>query len=207
VVLLILAVIWAAVLIPGWVQSRREGRAARSFADYRRRLSTIELASRREGAYSVAMHLDAPRRIGQGDGAGTAGEHRIRQRRDDRHGTDDDDPAGPAGAGIAAAYDDVVAAGAVSPSSRLALRRRRQVFFGLLAAVAGTLGAAVVQSTMTAWALHAGVALLFVVYVGLLVSHHRRVVEQVAKVRYLEPPQQVRAQRPAVVVLRSGTGR
>lgn len=202
-VFVILAVIWAAVLIPGWAEARREGRAARSFAAYRRRLSTIEHAAQREEAYSYAMHLDAPHREGLGDGAGTVGGIGAAD-----SGYDDDDPAGPAGVAIATAHDDLaVSSGTAPPGSRVALRRRRQVFFGLLAAVAASLGAAVVQATMTAWALHAGIALLFVVYVGLLVRHHRRVVEQVAKVRYLEAPQPARVHRPAVVVLRSGTGR
>jgi len=123
------------------------------------------------------------------------------------HGYDDDDPAGPSGVAVARAYDDDAGLAVVSHGSRHALQRRRQVFFGLVAAVLASLGAAVVQSTPTAWVLHGGMALLFVVYVGLLVRHHRRVVEQVAKVRFLERSEPARPHRPSVVVLRSGTDR
>jgi hypothetical protein len=202
--LLILVVIWAAVLVPGWLHSRRENRAARNFAAYRRRLLSIEQASHRHATYSDAMHLDAPQRVGLGDGAGTTGGNGAAG-----YDTDDDDPAGPAGLAIATydAHDDLSAAGAVPHGSRTALRRRRQIFFGLLAAVAGSLAVVVVQSTPTTWAVHAGVWLLFSLYVALLVLHHRRVVEQTNKVRFLPPVEPVRVQRPAVVVLRSGTGR
>jgi hypothetical protein len=103
----------------------------------------------------------------------------------------DDDPAGPAGAGVPRV-------------SRQALRRRRQIFFGLLFAVAVSLVGAVITRDVTGWVAHGAAVLLFVGYIGLLVRHHQRAAEQVAKVRYLSP---IRAARPAVVVLRSGTAR
>ena len=88
--------------------------------------------------------------------------------------------------------------------SRAALRRRRQVFFLLLAAVAGSLGALVLLWSTELLYVHVGSLVLFTGYVTLLVRHHQRAIEQVTKVRYLSP---IRAPRPAVVVLRSGTAR
>jgi hypothetical protein len=88
--------------------------------------------------------------------------------------------------------------------SRRALQRRRQIFFGLLLAVAGSLGAAALIGSLMAWAVHATVGVLFLTYVSLLVHHHHQALEHAAKVRYLSP---IRTPRPAVVVLRSGAAR
>lgn len=44
-VLLILAVIWAAVLVPPWLQSRRESRPGDSIASFRNQLSVLERAT------------------------------------------------------------------------------------------------------------------------------------------------------------------
>jgi hypothetical protein len=45
VVLLLLAVIWAAVLLPPWIQNRREGRPSDSIATFRNQLSVLERAT------------------------------------------------------------------------------------------------------------------------------------------------------------------
>jgi hypothetical protein len=165
-------VIWAAVLIPPWLHNRRERTPVQSMATFHRRLASLERTAMPQATYAGWMDVDPP---GLHPAEGAA--------------YDDDDPSGPAGAGVARV-------------SRRALRRRRQVFFGLLFAVAVTLGAAVATGDGTAWAGHGVTLLLFVGYIGLLVRHHQRVSEQVAKVRYLPP---IRAPRPAVVVLRSGS--
>jgi uncharacterized membrane protein YfcA len=100
--------------------------------------------------------------------------------------------------------DDDTPGGMSGGVSRRALRRRRQVFFLLLSAVVGSLGALLLLRTGEAVVVHAGSLVLFTGYVTLLVRHHQRALEQVTKVRYLSP---IRAPRPAVVVLRSGTAR
>ena len=102
-------------------------------------------------------------------------------------------------------FDDDTPGGVPSTGvSRVALRRRRQVFFFLLFAVVVSLGAVVGLRSVTAVAVHVGSLVLFTSYVTLLVRHHQRAAEQTSKVRYLSP---IRAPRPAVVVLRSGTAR
>jgi hypothetical protein len=100
--------------------------------------------------------------------------------------------------------DDTPAGGASAAVSGVALRRRRQVFFFLLFAVVVSLGAVVGLRTVSAVAVHVATLVLFTGYVTLLVRHHQRAAERASKVRYLSP---IRAPRPAVVVLRSGTAR
>jgi hypothetical protein len=159
--LLVLAVLWGAVLIPPWVADRRRDRPVQTMASFHRRLWQLEQLEQS----SFTSDLD------------------------DRVGYDADDTSGGiGGTGV----------------SRTALRRRRQVFFFLLSAVVASLGVLVVLRTMTVVYVHAASLLVFTSYVTLLVRHHQRATEQVSKVRYLSP---IRAPRPAVVVLRSGTAR
>lgn len=158
--LLVLAVLWGAVLIPPWVADRRRDRPVQTMASFHRRLWQLEQLEQSPFTSD-----------------------------DDHLGYDDDDtPGGVNGSGV----------------SRTALRRRRQVFFFLLSAMVASLGVLVVLRSMPAVYVHAATLVLFTSYVTLLVRHHQRGAEQVSKVRYLSP---IRAPRPAVVVLRSGTAR
>jgi hypothetical protein len=216
--LLILPVIWAVVLIPPWIRRRREGRPAESILSFHRKLWELE----RTSIYSDAAPADAydPRRF-----------HDLRHDADHSYSALDgahmygEAPLSAdgvvAGSGLASAglgsgsgsgSASAEAAGAADPAlvpspaqrlaSRQALYRRRRIFFGLLASLVLTLVAAGVVGGTVAWSIHVVVSVLFVTYIALLVRHHQRVVEQVAKVRYLQP---IRAPRPAVVVVRSGS--
>ena len=158
--LLVLAVLWGAVLIPPWVADRRRDRPVQTMASFHRRLWQLEQLEQSP----FTSDLDDPVVY------------------------DDDTPGGVNGSGV----------------SRVALRRRRQVFFFLLSAVVASLGVLVVLRSLPAVYVHAATLVLFTSYVTLLVRHHQRGAEQVSKVRYLSP---IRAPRPAVVVLRSGTAR
>jgi hypothetical protein len=199
-------VIWAAVLIPPWIRRRRDGRPAESIMTFHRKLWELERTSiYSDGAYAYS---DAT----YSDGVDTAAE--AHGDLDGVHG-----PVDPAGAGVAVrrldrrvapragarsgAASDPAASAAQRLASRTALRRRRRIFSGLLGGLLSSLVAAVLVRSAAAWAVHGVVSMLFVTYIWLLFQHHQRVVEQVAKVRYLAP---IRAPRPAVVVLRSGTG-
>jgi hypothetical protein len=63
VVLLILAVIWAAVLVPPWLQSRRETRPGDSIASFRNQLTVLQRAT--PGARPVEGTVtQLPRRAG-----------------------------------------------------------------------------------------------------------------------------------------------
>ena len=197
--LLILPVIWAAVLIPPWIRRRREGRPAESILTFHRKLWELE----RTSIYSDAAYSDAASNDGGYDELDVDGNPVGPLDRVDRLDT--------AGASVVARRVDERGPGSPSPSpsaaqrqaSRTALRRRRRIFSGLLGGLLTSLAMAALTGTATAWGLHAAVTVLFVTYIALLVRHHQRVVEQVAKVRYISP---IRAPRPAVVVLRSGTG-
>lgn len=222
-VLLILAAIWAVVLIPPWVRSRREVKPARSMVSFQRRLSSLERAMPYGYAYAGDMDLDASSPDGLGPGAGDddpAGGARA-----DLHWDhpDDAEATAPAVAELTSLAGSRGASGSVArlqpreaelgterlsaagraASSRVALHRRRQIFFLLLVSVVASLGVAAALNAVTAWAVHATFSLLFLSYVFLLVRHHQRALDRAAKVHYLTP---VRAPRPAVVVLH-GTAR
>ena len=184
--LLVLSVLWGAVLIPPWIADRRRDRPVQTMASFHKRLWQLEQLEQAPYASPVLIHGDHPQRGGYADPA----EHDMD---DDDHAHDHDDglpgaTGGAAGAGV----------------SRAALRRRRQVFFCLFAAVVVSLGVLVGLRSSTVLYVHIGSLVLFTGYVTLLVRHHQRATEQVSKVRYLSP---IRAPRPAVVVLRSGTAR
>jgi hypothetical protein len=222
VVLLILAAIWAVVLIPPWVRSRREVKPARSMVSFQRRLSSLERAMPYGYAYADDMYLDASSPDGLGPGAGDddpAGGARADLHRDH---PDDAEATAPAVVEFTNLAGSRGASGSVArlqpreaelgterlsaagrASSRVALHRRRQIFFLLLVSVVASLGVAAALNAVTTWAVHATFSLLFLSYVFLLVRHHQRALDRAAKVHYLTP---VRAHRPAVVVLH-GTAR
>lgn len=223
-VLLILTAIWAAVLIPHWVQSRREDRATQSMTSFQRRLSTLERTAPTYATYSDEMDLDAYSVDELGSGAGDDDDPAAGGRIDLRWGQVDAAPRGtpsavrlggarpalspsaPSAVATASAAVAAPAPAVVRAGSRIALHRRRQVFFTLLAASVASLGVAVLVSSLAGWMLHAGLSLLFLAYVALLVRHHQRAVEHAVKVRYLGPAP-ARLHRPAVVVLRSSSAR
>jgi hypothetical protein len=189
--LLILPVIWAAVLIPPWIRRRREGRPAESILTFHRKLWELE----RTSLYSDAAYSDAAYSSDSDTGSG----YGYADEADDGYGV----RQAQAQARVSPSPSSAPSA-AQRMASRSALRRRRQIFFSLLLGLMVSLAFAAALRTPVAWGVHIGVSALFVGYISLLVRHHQRVVEQVEKVRYLTP---IRAPRPGVVVLRSGTAR
>jgi len=82
-------------------------------------------------------------------------------------------------------------------------RRRRHILTALTVLAIGSVAPAVLLGG--AWWVGQGVAGgLLVTYLALLVRRQRRLTERLQKVRYLTP---IRAPRPAVVVLGTGTAR
>ena len=200
VVFLLLGVVWAAVLIPPWLQARREARPIASMQSFRSQLWSLERATPHYGSDSYVTYGDDVDHddVLADDETGGAEVHAFEiDRRPVAAMT-----AVPGGG--AELEDDLYAGAVAAPRRRRAqYRRRRQVLATLLLATAA--GAAPAVLLAGPWlAVEAGVATLLVAYLGLLIRRGRREAERLQKVRYLTP---IRAPRPAVVVLGSGAGR
>jgi hypothetical protein len=81
------------------------------------------------------------------------------------------------------------------------VKRRRDVFVGLLVAMAGSLVLGLLPPLRVLWAVHVVLDLLFVAYVGALVYLRNLAAEREMKVRFLPPP--VRPPEPALLYRRS----
>jgi hypothetical protein len=153
VVLLFLAVIWAAVLVPPLVRARAEGRPADSIGNFRRQLHVLQ----RTGpgfvppANSLGL-LSAPRAVppyvmpGQRRSVPMSAEGARRAR---------------------------------------TLKRRRDVLFGLLAAMGGSLVLGMLPSLRVLWGLHMVLDAMFVGYVAMLVRIRNEAAERDMKLRFI----------------------
>jgi hypothetical protein len=224
VVFLLLGVIWAAVLVPPWLQSRREARPIASIMSFRSQLWSLQRATphyatphygaqpygslaRYDGSYEqYGAYDDGFEEVAE---VADVAEVRpfARQRRDGRL------PAtaasGFAGAAMGALPDGPTARATSAPSvavthgRAVTYRRRRQVLSLLLLAVLAGVAPAVMLAGP--WVVADAVAsTLLVAYLGLLVRRGRREAERAQKVRYLTP---IRAPRPAVVIIGAGAAR
>ena len=198
---LLLGVIWAAVLLPPWLQSRREARPTASMVTFRRQLRSL---ARTSPGYHPT-YTDA-----------FSGYEDDNYADDLAHELDDDGGAG----GLAVAHgrlpdhDELARRRSLAPvGSRQgpspqggrraggSYRRRRHILAALTVLAIGGMAPAVLLGG--AWWIGQGVvAGLLVAYLALLVRRQRRLAERLHKVRYLAP---IRAPRPAVVVLGTGT--
>jgi hypothetical protein len=158
-VLLILAVLWAAVLIPPLFKARTERRHGDSIGDFTYKLDVIG----RTGGFNPSR----PAPLAPVPLAGTAGGPRPRAAR-------------PRTAGVRAA--------AAPQGTSSAQRRRRDMLVGLLVAVGVTLAAGVLTGSTIAWGAQIAVDALLVTYIVLLVRMRTLAAEQRVKVRYLPQP-------------------
>jgi hypothetical protein len=180
VLFVILGLIWGFVLIPPYLQNRRESRPADSIASFRAQLRVLERTT--PGRSGELSHLDV------------GGRHL---------------PLGNARTKVAqlVARDPRMARPASSRTAqrRAEIRRRRHdVFVTLLGAVGVSflLGVAVGGKV---WMLHALIDIAFVAYVGLLVSLQQQTSEREVKVRQL-PPNAVRNKpQPQLAIRRYGS--
>jgi len=210
VVFLLLGVIWAAVLVPPWLQSRREARPIASIMSFRSQLWSLERATPRYGADTYRAYgddvyddtygsdtygVDAYGVDGVGDDTGEVAEvHAFEP------GRRLDTEAGAPGA-FALPLAGVPMA-ALARRRAMAYRRRRQVLAVLVLATLTAVVPAVLLGGP--WLIVAPVvATLLVAYLGLLIRRGRQHAERSQKVRYLTP---IRAPRPSVVVI-GGTAR
>jgi hypothetical protein len=208
---LLLGVIWAAVLLPPWLQSRREARPNASMLTFRRQLWSL---ARTSPGYRP-MYTDAFG--GYDDGYADDRADRADDMADESYAGDDD--AGAGGGRGQLRYGDELArrrargstgsgSGHAPASPRAAAaggsyRRRRHILGGLTGLVMASVAPAVLLGG-AGWIGLAVAGGLLLTYLVLLVRRRRRLAERLQKVRYLAP---IRAPRPAVVVLGTGTGR
>lgn len=155
-VLLFLAVIWAAVLVPPLLRARAEANPADSIGNFRRQLHILQRTS---------------------PGLGLAPANSLRF---------------------------LPTAGPVRPTPSVrrtrTLKRRRDVLFGLLGAMGGSLLLGLLPSLRVLWGLHLVLDALFAGYVVLLVRMRNLSAEREMKLRFIPT---AAAPEPALLLRRS----
>jgi hypothetical protein len=157
-VLLILAVIWAAVLIPPALRARAEGRPADSITAFHRQLSVLRRTGPRMGGFgarSSAFSPPAPEQF----------------------------PFTPPRA--VAVAPGVRTVSRATMARRASRRRRRDILMALLVAAGTTLVLGAVPALRMLWVVHGVVDVLLVSYVALLVRQRNLATERELKVRLL----------------------
>jgi len=176
-VLVILGLIWGFVLIPPYLQTRRESRPGDSIASFRQQLHVLERTTPGE-------RRSDPARL---DG----GRNEV-ARHDPRSNVAQLAPRRP--------RPQVVASHAAVRRAE-ARRRRRDVFVVLLALAGGTLVLALAAGSPF-WMVHLVVDVVLVAYVALLVSIQRQQLERAHKVRPMSRPAPRRREPAADLALR-----
>lgn len=180
-VLLVLAGIWAAVLIPPAVRARAEGRPGDSIHNFKRQLSVL----RRTGP-----HRGAPGGPGRADG-GDRYRHLSSQA-----------TLSPVRGPVGGRSYPTAGHRASSPSARLAspaataarsrtIRRRRDVLTALLVAAVATLALGLLLGMGVMLVAHVVTDILLVGYVALLVHQRNVAAEREMKVRFLPQAQRI----------------
>lgn len=174
-VLLVLAGIWAAVLIPPAVRARAEGRPGDSISNFRRQLTVL-------------------RRTGPHTGRAADGDHWYRSHASVPSLAPVHGPVRPRGTASAGARRAPAAPlHAARPQSSVAasaarsrtIRRRRDVLSALLVAALATLVLGVLFSMGVMLIAHVVADVLLVAYVALLVHQRNVAAEREMKVRFL----------------------
>ncbi|HEY3811165.1 MAG TPA: hypothetical protein VGL49_07005 [Acidimicrobiales bacterium] len=182
-VLLVLAIVWG-VLLVSWLRSRTEGTFYDSVGTFRRHLSVLERA--------------AP--------ATMAPANRLR--------------SGPIAGRVVSAYRPAparltgrpVAGIGRRPATAAALRRRqtqkrrRDVFFALLAGVVGSFLLAMIPGLSIMWSVQVLFDLMLAGYVALLIRIRNLAAERELKLTFMPPPARVARSRPAYDLGTSGYG-
>ena len=163
--LLILAALWAAVLIPPAMRARAEASPADSIVSFRRQLRVLQRTGPTGGSATIS-------RSAGGRAAAPAPA-----------------PAPAAAPRLAPVRHlaPATAAGSVRPAlarGGRAQKRRRDVFFALLTAMVGSLLLALLGQRLM-WGLHLVLDVLFVAYVGLLIRMRNLAAEREMKLRFL----------------------
>ncbi|HVF33211.1 MAG TPA: hypothetical protein VM933_09255 [Acidimicrobiales bacterium] len=167
VVLIVLAAVWAAFLLPPILRARAEHRPSGSISDFRKQLHVL---ARTSPAATGRLPVTAGGRVVPMHPRPIAPPHRS--------------PA-PLRLG----------------RSRQSVKRRRDIFLGLLVAMAGSLVLGVLPPLRALWAVHVLLDVLFAAYVASLVYLRNLAVERELKVRFLPPA--ISPAEPALLYRRS----
>jgi hypothetical protein len=191
-VLVVLAIVWVAVLVPPMVRARAETRPAESISAFHRQLTVL----RRTAPFPrrVGLH-DRPRShgaLGVPAPMPLVNRSTVNRSTGNRSTVNRSTSVRALRAPSAAAPSRSRSARSVSTRT---LRRRRDVFVALLAAAALSLllGVLVMRAML---AVHIAVDVLLGAYVGLLIRQRNLAAEREMKVRFLPGP---RAVEPALL--------
>jgi hypothetical protein len=179
-VLLVLAGIWAAVLIPPAVRARAEGRPGDSISNFRRQLSVL----RRTGPHRASLN---------GGGRVAGGDHWYRPHTSAPALAPVHGPLRPRGAAPATARRLQVSPVAtvrapVTATRSRTIRRRRDVLSALVVAVFATLALGVLPAFRMMLIANVVADVLLVAYVALLIHQRNVAAERDMKVRFLPQP-------------------
>lgn len=181
-VLVILGLIWGFVLIPPYLQTRRESRPGDSIASFRQQLSVLERTTPGGRSTNLARldvgRYEAPRYDPRSNVSQLAGRRPSARR--------------PAPSQAAMRRAEI-------------RRRRRDVFVTLLGAVGVSFLLAVALGGSAVWMLHVVVDVAFLAYVALLVSLQQQSTEKELKVRYMPPTAARRPAPPQLAIRRYGS--
>ena len=182
-VLVILGLIWGFVLIPPYLQTRRESRPSDSIASFRQQLSVLERTTPGSRSSNLARldvgRYDIPHHDPRSNVSQLAGRSRPVQSNSRR----------PSAAAMRRAE---------------VRRRRRDVFVTLLGAVGVSFLLAVVLGG-SVWMLQLAIDAAFLAYVAMLVSIQQQSMERDMKVRHLPPTAARRQPAPQLAVRRYGS--
>jgi hypothetical protein len=176
-VLMILGLIWGFVLIPPYLQTRRESRPGDSIASFRQQLRVLERTT--PGSSNLSRldvgRYEAPRYNPRSNVTQLAARGGAPLRRSPSH---------------------------VAMHRAEVRRRRRDVFVTLLGAVGVSFLLAVALGGSAIWMLQLVIDVAFVAYVGLLVSLQQQTIEKDLKVRQLPPTAARRQVAPPQLAMR-----
>jgi hypothetical protein len=159
VVLIVLAAVWAAFLLPPILRARSEHRPSGSISDFRRQLHVLGRSTPAGFVHTTGQNGQTgqiPGRVVPFRPVAVAGPATFR-------------PGAPLRLG----------------RHRQTIKRRRDIFVGLLVAMAGSLVLGFLEPLRILWSIHLVVDVLFVAYVGALVYLRNLAAEREMKVRFL----------------------
>jgi hypothetical protein len=204
VVLLILAGIWAAVLIPPILRVRATSSPADSISDFRRQLRVLQRTAPpgavgsvppAAGAVPVAAVEAVALRPARGSRRVAAEASRAARSQRQAGG----------GRPAAARAQDGVSSPQASAARARAIRRRRDVLFTLLMGMGTTFVLAMVLSAPAVWMLHVVMDGLFLGFLAMLVRVRTIATEKEMKLRILPPPHGRPQPAPVLAFRRSAT--